>query len=111
MQWQNPVYYLMQCFNLQKDATEDVNVLPLWNIPDDVVQKIIAASAGDRLEWLEQNGEADEIDEWSPLFSGLTRQQCLSSKILHAIVLPHVTSHPALLAPPKRADEQLITPN
>jgi hypothetical protein len=71
--------------------------MPLWSIPEDVVQRIVVACAGDREEWLQ---EGDELrDEWSHHLSGLTYQQCLSSELLHTIVLPHVTNHPALLAP------------
>ena len=74
--------------------------MPLWEVPEDVVQQIVRASAGDRVEWMEQEEASDESDEWSPQLSGLSHHQCLSSELLHSIVLPMVTSHPALLAPP-----------
>lgn len=77
--------------------------MPLWNIPEDVVQQIVAACAGDRLEWMQQQGE-DESDAWSPQLSGLSHQQCLSAELLHSIVLPKVISHTGLLAPQKATD-------
>lgn len=91
--------------NMQKDVEKLAKTLPIWNVPEEVVQKIISASSGDRLEWLHEKGR-DESDAWSPYLSGLTREQCMSSKLLHAIVLPHVTSHPALLAPENRSTDK-----
>lgn len=104
---------------VQKDAAERGECVPLWDVPEDVVRRIVRASAGDRLQWMaapraasapdHESSEAsdaaaqDEPDEWSPELGGLSLHQCLSSELLHSIVLPMVTSHPALLAPPRGA--------
>jgi hypothetical protein len=87
--------------HLQGDADELGKVVPLWNLPEGVVHKIVEHSAGDRLDWLDEKGDG-EADEWSPYLSGLTQRQCLSTQVLHSIGMPSVTSYPALLVPSRR---------
>lgn len=69
----------------------------LGDMPPDVIRLIIRKSAGERVDWLEQDCDTGCTGD-TPELCGLTRRQCFSSFFLNALQIP-INSASGLLCP------------
>lgn len=72
-------------YRLSKHAAGDGAALGLGHMPPDVLHLIIRKAAGDRIDWIDEQG-GHETDVCS--VAGLSRQQCFSEFFLNNVHVP-----------------------